>query len=160
MIRRPPRSTRTDTLFPYTTLFRSISHKSRAYGDQGLGVHLSSELPHQNVALQWFTGDTVLALLPMPDTAQGHQVSMVWSMPDDMAKPLMPLPAAERNQQLESRLMADTRGWLGRLRVRSPMFGLPLFLEHTDMVAPGVASVRDAAPRVTPLGAQCLHLGR
>src|SRR3546814_291524 len=25
MIRRPPRSTRTDTLFPYTTLFRSIS---------------------------------------------------------------------------------------------------------------------------------------
>src|SRR3546814_18773022 len=29
MIRRPPRSTRTDTLFPYTTLFRSI----RACGD-------------------------------------------------------------------------------------------------------------------------------
>src|SRR3546814_18832666 len=27
MIRRPPRSTRTDTLFPYTTLFRSISEK-------------------------------------------------------------------------------------------------------------------------------------
>src|SRR3546814_2274881 len=26
MIRRPPRSTRTDTLFPYTTLFRSTSH--------------------------------------------------------------------------------------------------------------------------------------
>src|SRR3546814_19688715 len=25
MIRRPPRATRTDTLFPYTTLFRSIS---------------------------------------------------------------------------------------------------------------------------------------
>src|SRR3546814_6811325 len=26
MIRRPPRSTRTDTLFPYTTLFRSQGH--------------------------------------------------------------------------------------------------------------------------------------
>src|SRR3546814_20429339 len=26
MIRRPPRSTRTDTLFPYTTRFRSIFH--------------------------------------------------------------------------------------------------------------------------------------
>src|SRR3546814_19750166 len=26
MIRRPPRSTRTDTLFPYTTLFRSSRH--------------------------------------------------------------------------------------------------------------------------------------
>src|SRR3546814_4000401 len=33
MIRRPPRSTRTDTLFPYTTLFRS-----RASADQAPGV--------------------------------------------------------------------------------------------------------------------------
>src|SRR3546814_6563638 len=30
MIRRPPRSTRTDTLFPYTTLFRSASASSMA----------------------------------------------------------------------------------------------------------------------------------
>src|SRR3546814_10362085 len=29
MIRRPPRSTRTDTLFPYTTLFRSRAHPVR-----------------------------------------------------------------------------------------------------------------------------------
>src|SRR3546814_9391244 len=27
MIRRPPRSTRTDTLFPYTTLFRSVKQR-------------------------------------------------------------------------------------------------------------------------------------
>src|SRR3546814_2960525 len=33
MIRRPPRSTRTDTLFPYTTLFRSVV----AEGAVGLG---------------------------------------------------------------------------------------------------------------------------
>src|SRR3546814_20905675 len=30
MIRRPPRSTRTDTLFPYTTLFRA-AHQARRY---------------------------------------------------------------------------------------------------------------------------------
>src|SRR3546814_1594160 len=29
MVRRPPRSTRTDTLFPYTTLFRSIEPGTR-----------------------------------------------------------------------------------------------------------------------------------
>src|SRR3546814_514096 len=34
MIRRPPRSTRTDTLFPYTTLFRSGAHGS---GDRQVG---------------------------------------------------------------------------------------------------------------------------
>src|SRR3546814_12882531 len=32
MIRRPPRSTRTDTLFPYTTLFRSWSIRQAAGG--------------------------------------------------------------------------------------------------------------------------------
>src|SRR3546814_8192029 len=30
MIRRPPRSTRTDTLFPYTTLFRSVHNGLKA----------------------------------------------------------------------------------------------------------------------------------
>src|SRR3546814_8615556 len=30
MIRRPPRSTRTDTLFPYTTLFRSAEARTRS----------------------------------------------------------------------------------------------------------------------------------
>src|SRR3546814_11617598 len=36
MIRRPPRSTRTDTLFPYTTLFRSLEAR--------LLIHFESEL--------------------------------------------------------------------------------------------------------------------
>src|SRR3546814_1608802 len=35
MIRRPPRSTRTDTLFPYTTLFRSLrAADERSLADQ------------------------------------------------------------------------------------------------------------------------------
>src|SRR3546814_3608467 len=34
MIRRPPRSTRTDTLFPYTTLFRSSAAKGRFKPEQ------------------------------------------------------------------------------------------------------------------------------
>src|SRR3546814_588894 len=37
MIRRPPRSTRTDTLFPYTTLFRSLEEICSSYMTQ-LGV--------------------------------------------------------------------------------------------------------------------------
>src|SRR3546814_6741917 len=35
MIRRPPRSTRTDTLFPYTTLFRSGTFAVRSRWDAG-----------------------------------------------------------------------------------------------------------------------------
>src|SRR3546814_6310883 len=40
MIRRPPRSTRTDTLFPYTTLFRSESARANA-GEEF--VHLAAQ---------------------------------------------------------------------------------------------------------------------
>src|SRR3546814_14949392 len=36
MIRRPPRSTRTDTLFPYTTLFRSFHRPHRALASRGI----------------------------------------------------------------------------------------------------------------------------
>src|SRR3546814_13694843 len=51
MTRRPPRSTRTDTLFPYTTLFRSLDHRrdirADLLGDQPviLGVvHIMEDL--------------------------------------------------------------------------------------------------------------------
>src|SRR3546814_8925859 len=39
MIRRPPRSTRTDTLFPYTTLFRSHDAHARSSSRCGAGAH-------------------------------------------------------------------------------------------------------------------------
>src|SRR3546814_12106113 len=42
MILRPPRSTRTDTLFPYTTLFRSTDESGSAASCRGLGT------PHFN----------------------------------------------------------------------------------------------------------------
>src|SRR3546814_3403888 len=49
MIRRPPRSTRTDTLFPYTTLFRSNN-------DHGLGRR-SWDVADLGMFAQPFNGD-------------------------------------------------------------------------------------------------------
>src|SRR3546814_5203203 len=46
MIRRPPRSTRTDTLFPYTTLFRSY------YREQQQAVLREQEIADDHCALQ------------------------------------------------------------------------------------------------------------
>src|SRR3546814_15257147 len=40
MIRRPPRSTRTDTLFPYTTLFRSLPRAGMIEEDRFARVKL------------------------------------------------------------------------------------------------------------------------
>src|SRR3546814_2674805 len=47
MIRRPPRSTRTDTLFPYTTLFRS-----NVQADSGLLAELVSQSQSASGSLQ------------------------------------------------------------------------------------------------------------
>src|SRR3546814_5788232 len=49
MIRRPPRSTRTDTLFPYTTLFRSILDDfERLQVGDGYIVSSSDSVPASN----------------------------------------------------------------------------------------------------------------
>src|SRR3546814_16104041 len=68
MIRRPPRSTRTDTLFPYTTLFRSDQNAIRlvakdiveeawssaaiTVAEGGLGLHRKPEQ-------RWAAGDAL-----------------------------------------------------------------------------------------------------
>src|SRR3546814_14604633 len=53
MIRRPPRSTRTDTLFPYTTLFRS-EHMLRVINNHRIAAH------------GWKDGYQGLSLRPIP----------------------------------------------------------------------------------------------
>src|SRR3546814_16436525 len=53
MIRRPPRSTRTDTLFPYTTLFRSpVVTRARRRGEAkfGSGRRFDRGAGHQQVS--------------------------------------------------------------------------------------------------------------
>src|SRR3546814_15391121 len=48
MIRRPPRSTRTDTLFPYTTLFRSAAPKPATNADRSPLLGTDRGLPRQD----------------------------------------------------------------------------------------------------------------
>src|SRR3546814_14239528 len=78
MIRRPPRSTRTDTRFPYTTLFRShdacgvgfVAHikgrKSHAIIQQGLKI--LENLDHRGaVGADELMGDGAGILIQIPD---------------------------------------------------------------------------------------------
>src|SRR3546814_12821130 len=53
MIRRPPRSTRTDTLFPYTTLFRSQQGSSA--GDESEQTRCDIALAFQQAVVETLT---------------------------------------------------------------------------------------------------------
>src|SRR3546814_7522934 len=66
MIRRPPRSTRTDTLFPYTTRFRSahlyvdLSEVGADARDADTGAEIWRIQIHQQAEQAWRHGDEVL----------------------------------------------------------------------------------------------------
>src|SRR3546814_9473196 len=64
MIRRPPRSTRTDTLFPYTTLFRSGGLPPRHLRRIRRAQRSPMAPPHRNVAAPNRRRDLALALRP------------------------------------------------------------------------------------------------
>src|SRR3546814_10973563 len=60
MIRRPPRSTRTDTLFPYTTLFRSAEYDTIAAVKAALRIPVIAngdiDSPHKALQVLRHTG--------------------------------------------------------------------------------------------------------
>src|SRR3546814_17010659 len=62
MIRRPPRSTRTDTLFPYTTLFRSTARPGPGRDWSASGPVLRWSRRRPLLALQDFAGQMHIGL--------------------------------------------------------------------------------------------------
>src|SRR3546814_11414307 len=77
MIRRPPRSTRTDTLFPYTTLFRSVQRLIDRHNAHAIinGYNYGS-----GTAIQEVIADAGIVYVHY-DTVQAHN-NLVKSDPD------------------------------------------------------------------------------
>src|SRR3546814_3440244 len=79
MIRRTPRSTRTDTLFPYTTLFRSIvaSALSVAHAQTAPAeAPTQSALPASNIDNTAMAGEIVVTARRREESAQRVPVSL------------------------------------------------------------------------------------
>src|SRR3546814_15296907 len=98
MIRRPPRSTRTDTPFPYTTLFRSsIRRWMTADKRPGAILFITSDyedLELNRPLLTLWTNLSITSLMSMPRTNSLR----TWFVFDELAA-LHRLPAIEKGLQ-------------------------------------------------------------
>src|SRR3546814_20046504 len=83
MIRRPPRSTRTDTLFPYTTLCRSIEGVVGLEGQAGgvAQLHLLAELAAQEAGSVVQRRDHRLRVAAAQRHDEGGGALEVWADP-------------------------------------------------------------------------------
>ncbi len=133
------------------------------YPQHAIATRLDCELPHGQVARQWFTpAGEILAFLPL-DGAQGHRVAVVWSVRAERVPELMALDDGPFAAAL-----ADASGHaLGAVELCAPRATWPLLLAKAhrwvgrlpDRPTASFALAGDAAHTMHPLAGQGLNVG-
>ena len=141
------------------------------YHQHAIAARLRGDLPHGQMARQWFQHGEILAFLPLVDDLNassasnselgGNSVALVWSVSSERSKELMAL----NSEDFGKAVSLASHGALGAMQLYSERASWPLLLARagrwvgTHSVLGSWALAGDAAHTVHPLSGQGLNLG-
>ena len=129
-----------------------ISADSHDFARTMIVCQMEHEKSHQNIALECFFEDRVLAILPL----NGQKSSIVITVPHHEARDLMALSTPEFNNDIGNYLEAH----LGKLNLVSKCYPYPLIGVYANsFVADRFALIGDAAVGMHPVTAHGFNLG-
>ena len=136
-----------------------VEFDTTPYHQSALAARVRAELPHQQVARQWFADGEIVALLPL-EGAQGNACALVWSASPERVGALAALDAVAFSQALQ----AVTQSTLGGFELISDRKSWPLQAAQARQwsgthAAGSWVLAGDAAHNVHPLAGQGLNLG-
>src|SRR3546814_4839065 len=124
MIRRPPRSTRTDTLFPYTTLFRSLAFGGQLVPQHRLAFELADvplRLKDRDMEVEQHAGFDGLAELHPVDAHEIDELARAAEAErfdrENAAGLRQCLADEEAGHDRPAREMAREKEWVPRFRI-------------------------------------------
>ncbi|MCY3690200.1 MAG: 2-octaprenyl-6-methoxyphenyl hydroxylase [Gammaproteobacteria bacterium] len=132
-----------------------IGRQLKSYGQHALVANIALERAHRNIAYERFTEHGPLAVLPLPAAEEVHRASLVWTLPEALAREYLELPEDELLPLLQGNFgpgMGSVAG-IGRRAC------FPLQLSRAgEQARPGLALLGNAAHTLHPVAGQGFNL--
>ena len=130
----------------------NIGVSIKDFNQTAVVANFKAKISHQNIARQWFSAQSTLALLPLPN----QYVSMVWSVSTEKANHLLTLS----DNDLAQKVLEASEGVLGDLTHVGKTQSFTLHQQTAKrLICERLVLMGDAAHQIHPMAGQGVNLG-